>query len=234
MSRDWEVTMEPHRTLSAMVLELEQKRSVKETLKTVSEYACILLDADDAGVLYLHSRSDLETPFGTSRVVDDAHQLQAKFDEGPCLDAIEGRATYLTGDTEHDARWPRWGPAAAELGVLSALGVRLATATSGYGSLNIYAQRRDAFTAQQAEIAQLLAAHITAAIAFAARIEGLTTALDSRTVIGQAQGIIMQTFGVDADTAFSVLRRISQHENVRLHALAEAIATQRNADARPV
>jgi GAF domain-containing protein len=225
--------MELHRTLSAMALELEQKQSLHETLQAVSEYARTTLDADEAGVMYLRSGGRIETPFGTSSVVEDAHQLQARFGEGPCLDAVDGQATYLTDDTEQDPRWPRWGPAAADLGVRSAVGIRLATASRGYGSLNVYAQRLGAFTDEHAALAQVLAAHVTAAIAMAERVEGLTTALDSRTVIGQAQGILMQTFGIDADAAFSVLRRISQHENVRLNALAEAIATQRNADARP-
>lgn len=225
--------MDLQRTLAAMALELEQRRTMDDTVQTVSQYARTVLDADDAGVLRLSSRRDLMTAFGTSAVVDEAHQLQVTFDEGPCLDAIEDRATYVTGDTEHDSRWPKWGPESARIGVRSAVGVRLATATRGFGSLNIYAHRHDAFGPEHAAVAEVLAAHITVAMAAAEREEGLTTALETRSVIGRAQGIVMQTFGVDAETAFSVLTRISQHENIRLNALAEAIAVQRNANARP-
>lgn len=225
--------MDLQRTLAAMAVELDGLRTFDETADAVSRYARTVLDADDAGVLLLPTRRDVFTQFGTSPVVDRAHQLQAEFDEGPCLDAITGRATYVTNDTAHDARWPAWGPAAAELGIRSALGVRLATETEGFGSLNVYANRPDAFDAEQVHVAEVLAAHITVAFAVAKREEGLTTAMETRSVIGQAQGIVMQKFGVDADTAFEFLKRISQHENVRLNALAQAIAVQRNANARP-
>lgn len=225
--------MDGSRMLAEMALELEQDGNPASMLERVSQYARLLLNADDAGIMRIRSRSRVETPAATTSRVDEAHQLQATFDEGPCLDAIEGRATYVANDVENDPRWPQWGPAAAKIGVLSALGVRLATRDRGYGSLNIYADRIDAFTQSDVELAEMLAAHATTAFAVAERLEGLETALESRTTIAQAQGIVMQKFDIDADTAFEFLRRISQHENRRLLVVAEAIVVQRNANARP-
>ncbi len=224
--------MDVHRMLADMALELEQVGSSDQVLERVTHYARAVLDADDAGILRMHSRSKVETPQCTSERVDTAHQLQVDFDEGPCLDAITGRATYRTNDVEVDDRWPRWGPAAAKIGIHSAVGVRLASHGRGYGSLNVYAERTGAFTQADAHVAELLAAHATAAFAAVERVEGLTTALDSRTTIGQAQGILMEKFDIDADAAFEFLKRISQHENRRLHAVADAIVVQRDANAR--
>jgi len=225
--------MDVARMLATMALELEQDGTPEAMLDRVSHYARLTLDADDAGIMRIRSRSQVETPAATTPRVDDAHQLQVKFDEGPCLDAIKGRATYLTDNVETDPRWPQWGPAAAAIGIHSAIGVRLATRDRGYGSLNIYANRPSAFTDADAEVAELLAAHATAAFAAADRAEGLTTALESRTTIGQAQGILMQKFDIDSDAAFQFLKRISQHENQRLIDVAEAIVVQRDSNARP-
>lgn len=221
------------KVLSEMALELEQEVSADAVLERVSQFARRLLDADDAGVLRIHTRSKVDSPAATSPRVVEVHQLQARFDEGPCLDAIKGRATYLTNDVASDARWPRWAPAAAELGIGSVLGVRLASRERGYGSLNIYANRDGAFTQADAEVAEMLAAHATTAFAAAHRTEGLQEALESRATIGQATGIVMSKFDIDADTAFQFLTRISQHENTRLRDLAEAIVVQRDANARP-
>jgi G3E family GTPase len=57
----------------------------------------------------------------------------------------------------------------------------------------------------------------------------LTTALQSRDVIGQAKGIIMVTMGCSADEAFDLLRQQSQHENRKLVENAAELAdrTQR-------
>lgn len=225
--------MDVAKTLAEMAIELEQERDPDTVLDRVSHYARLVLDADDAGVLRTHTRSRIETPAATSAVVNQAHALQVEFDEGPCLDAIEGRATYVTNDVRNDPRWPRWGPAAADIGVLSAVGVRLATRERGYGSLNIYAQRTGAFTDRDAEVAEMLAAHATAAFAATHELEGLQTALDSRSIIGQAQGILMQKFDIDSEAAFEFLKRISQHENRKLVTLAEAIVVQRDSNARP-
>ena len=225
--------MDVARMLADMALELEQEATPDAMLDRVSHYARLALDADDAGIMRIRSRSQIETPAATTTRVNEAHQLQVTYDEGPCLDAITGRATYRTDDVRSDPRWPQWGPAAAGIGIHSAVGVRLATKDRGFGSLNIYADRPSAFTDADAEVAEMLAAHATAAFAAADRAEGLATALESRTTIGQAQGILMQKFDIDSDAAFQFLRRISQHENRRLLSVAEAIVVQRDANARP-
>lgn len=219
--------------LANMALELEQDGDPTTMLERVSQYARVLLDADDAGVMRVRSRSEIETPAATSPRVDQAHQLQVEHDEGPCLDAIHGRATYRSDDVKDDLRWPKWGPAAAAIGIRSVIGVRLATRNRGYGSLNIYADRPSAFTASDEQAAEILAAHATAAFAVAERVEGLTTAVESRTTIGQAQGILMQKFDMGSDAAFEFLKRISQHENKRLSTVAEAIVVQRDSNSRP-
>jgi GAF domain-containing protein len=224
--------MDVHRTLAEMALELEQDGDLASMLERVAHYARLVLDADDAGILRLRGRSKVETSSATTPRVDRAHQLQVDFDEGPCLDAITGHATYLTNDVGVDPRWPQWGPSAAAIGINSAVGVRLASKDRGYGSLNVYADRRGAFTHAHAEIAEMLAAHVTAAFAAAERLEGMATALETRTIIAQAQGILMQKFGIDAEAAFQFLKRISQHENTRLFSVAEAIVVQRAANVR--
>jgi AmiR/NasT family two-component response regulator len=56
--------------------------------------------------------------------------------------------------------------------------------------------------------------------------ENLRRAIDSRDVIGQAKGILMQRRGIGADEAFVLLRRTSQQLNVKLAELARTLATR--------
>jgi AmiR/NasT family two-component response regulator len=53
----------------------------------------------------------------------------------------------------------------------------------------------------------------------------LRRAVHSRGVIGQAQGMLMQRYGLTAEQAFVVLRRYSQLRNTTLVVLAEQFTT---------
>jgi AmiR/NasT family two-component response regulator len=57
--------------------------------------------------------------------------------------------------------------------------------------------------------------------------EQLHIAIDHRTVIGQAQGILMERLGIDADQAFAYLRRVSQCENRKLITICSDIVETR-------
>ena len=73
-----------------------------------------------------------------------------------------------------------------------------------------------------------LGAHVAVALVAAQQVEGLNTALHNRTVIGQAEGILMERFGIDADRAFQLLRRVSSHSNTKLQRVAaELVETRR-------
>jgi AmiR/NasT family two-component response regulator len=53
------------------------------------------------------------------------------------------------------------------------------------------------------------------------RAENLHIALRSRELIGQAEGILMQCERITANEAFDILRRASQHLNLRLREVAQ-------------
>jgi AmiR/NasT family two-component response regulator len=58
-------------------------------------------------------------------------------------------------------------------------------------------------------------------------IRQLHRAVESRTVIGQAEGILMERLGVDSCQAFEYLRRVSSHLNRKVVDIATEIAETR-------
>jgi AmiR/NasT family two-component response regulator len=105
------------------------------------------------------------------------------------------------------------------------------------GALNLYARQPGALTDTDVEVVLLLAAHLATTLAALLRAEadrrqvrGLREALDSRDVIGQAKGILMERHGMDADTAFDTLSRASQRLNIKLRDLAEQLTKTRSVD----
>lgn len=174
-----------------------------------------------AGVTLAHGRRHMETAAATSDIVREGDRLQYELGEGPCLDAAWEHRQVYAGAVASDDRWPVWGPRVArELGVRSMLSTRLFTHADRLGALSVYAAEQYAFDQGDREVALLLAAHAAVAVAAAQQIENLKLAIDHRTNIGKALGIIMVRYELDDDQAISVLRRLSSYQNRKLYELA--------------
>ena len=91
-------------------------------------------------------------------------------------------------------------------------------------ALNVYADAPDTFTDHSKNTLRLLAVHVSIALNAAHTRTNLQRAIASRDVIGQAKGILMQRYRMDADKAFEALRRVSQSSNHKLLQIAEELA----------
>jgi GAF domain-containing protein len=205
-------------------------QDVEHTLVKSVHLAVDLFDGCDAcGVTMVRRGAGLETPVSTGDMVVRGDALQYELGEGPCMDAVWTQEVVISHDLAEEERWPSWAPrVVAELGARSMMCIQLFTDTHTVGAMNMYARKPHAFDGvdDRAE-AQALAAHIAVALAAAQEIEHLNTALVSRTLIGQAEGILMERFGIDGDRAFEVLRRVSSRTNTKLHQVASELVDTR-------
>ncbi|WP_019816035.1 GAF and ANTAR domain-containing protein [Saccharomonospora saliphila] len=207
--------------LSKIARTLEPEADLDRTVATiVTAAAATVPGADEAGVSLLEDGA-MRSVGPSSEVVAHLDQLQHRLHEGPCVDAIFERPVYRTGDISADPRWPRFSAEAASTGVSSMLGFRLFTHSSTIGALNLYSWRADAFDEDAERIGELFAAHAAVALAGSRGLEQLHGALRTRDTIGMAKGILMERHGVDADRAFALLVKASQHANVKLRDAAE-------------
>ncbi|MDO9380815.1 MAG: GAF and ANTAR domain-containing protein [Nocardioidaceae bacterium] len=181
----------------------------------------------DACSVTLVDRTRYRTAVSSHSYVTRADELQYELDEGPCVDAAQDQEHYTVRDVAHDVRWPRWGPQAAELGIGSLLAVRVPVDRQVVGAINLYGTEKRDFDLDDLAAAYLVAGQVGLALASALRIEHLRTAVESRTVIGQAQGIVMQRYGLDAETAWRSMTRVSQHRNVKVREVSELIVRDR-------
>ena len=69
----------------------------------------------------------------------------------------------------------------------------------------------------------VLASHTAAAILASRRGDQLQSATASRETIGQAKGIIMERFNVDAVRELDLLRQLSQGDNVPPAVIAQRV-----------
>lgn len=205
--------------------------------KVVEATSHIVPGADLVSITLRGPDGTFHTPIETAPVAVDLDQVQYTTGEGPCVHAaqLSGPGHALSDDLATEPVWPTFGPAAASRGFHAALATTLLTAQPPHlsGALNVYSHRRHAFDDHARDLALLLATHASLALATAhalttaeLRNAHLHKAIDTRDVIGQAKGILMQRRGCTADEAFDLLRRTSSDLNIKLVHLAQILATR--------
>ncbi len=201
------------------------RKPPEEALRAVIDMATSSGLCEAASITMRTGRA-VESVAYSSELILQADQLQYELDQGPCLDAVWTDGVFVIPDLRADGRWPRWAPAAAGLGVGSSLSVHLFTDTA-LGSLNLYSLHPRDYDHTDLEAAKVIGAHASVVLAHTRTEQNLWQAIDTRNVIGQAQGILMQKYGLTAENAFGVLRRYSQQHNIKLAAVAEQLTITR-------
>jgi transcriptional regulator with GAF, ATPase, and Fis domain len=223
--RTWE---ELATRLAEMARTLLAQETVQDTLDQIVTHTVGLVDGcEDAGILVVEgSRGTVRTLAASSDRVRASDQAQGKVQQGPCFDAARrAEQVYRIADmTGSEDRWPRYAPHARELGIGSMMGFLLFTDDDNLGSLDVYSTRPDAFKEGSERVGWILASHAAVALSSSRARAQLDEAVQTRSDIGQALGIVMERYKVSDEEAFAVLRRSSQDRNVRLRDIARTVS----------
>jgi transcriptional regulator with GAF, ATPase, and Fis domain len=209
--------------------DLQDEPDPQATMQLAARIAATeITGCDAAAVSLLKGGRLVETPASTSETALAGDTLQYALGEGPCLQAVWEERVVVSGDLATESRWRAWSRRMVrDHGVHSMMCLQLFTYADTVGALNLYAYARSAFDVEARDDGLALAAHIAIAVAGAQRIEQLDQALVSRTVIGQATGMLMERYGLTADRAFSLLARVSSQSNVKVRELATELVETR-------
>ncbi|MBV9872998.1 MAG: GAF and ANTAR domain-containing protein [Frankiaceae bacterium] len=211
--------------LEAIAQSLQEAPSPAETLEVLTNAAVYLIEGTDyAAVTMIQGRKALETVAATDVLVRTIDQAQYDAQQGPCLDALYEVDVVRMNDMEAEERWPEFTARARGHGVCSMMCFRLFQRGSDAAALNTYARERDAFTDNDELTGRLLATHAAVALAAARNVDHLEHAVDSRDVIGQAKGILMERHNLTGDAAFRLLVQASQTTHIKLIEVARRVA----------
>jgi GAF domain-containing protein len=158
---------------------------------------------------------------------------QYAVDDGPCLEAARIRQMVMVTGRDAFARWPEFAIDSAQYGVqayLSAPLVLAGPAEELVGALNVYGLRPDAFDRLDEALLRLVITAVSATIVNSRRYlrmravaDSLRTAMESRSEIEQAKGVLMAVHGATADAAFDMLVTKSQNTNTKLAVVAREL-----------
>ncbi|SFN27365.1 ANTAR domain-containing protein [Pseudonocardia ammonioxydans] len=187
----------------------------------------------DVGGISITRRNSITSRAITSDDVRTLNDLQARLHEGPCFSAVEeppADGVLVAQDLARPpdtGRWPQFTARAVELGYRSLLSTELSLGRGRRVGMTLYSHTPAVFDDTARTLAGISAVQAALVLYGTDRAAHLQHAVDSRDLIGQAKGILMERFGVDADAGFRMLVRASQDTNMKLVDVARVVAEDR-------
>lgn len=206
---------------------------VDEFLSRFAGYSARRLSTDESevicGLTLLRNRKRASAAFSDERgrLLDE---IQNGFGDGPCLQAAREQVTVHVSDLESETRWPEYVAVLRANGVSSVAAVPFNLESEGQAALNLYATHPDGLDAPAIaaaeDYARRAAKSLRLAVRFSVREDNaadLKAAMESRTSIDLAVGIIMGQNRCSQHEAFTILRAASGRSNMKLRNLAGQI-----------
>lgn len=204
--------------------------SVQEYLQAVVERTAEVVGVPGSFSISVMLYGQPVTVATSDRLAWEADQVEFDAVDGPCVESMATGALCTDIDLEAETRWPAWAAMANLIGFRSAAAVPGALGPSDWLALNLYSVEPDAFPAATVHRAERFLAEVARTLPVALRLSEqnrlvaqLQEALASRATIDQALGVLMAQNRCSRDDAFGILRRASQHRNVKLRDVAAAV-----------
>lgn len=199
-------------------------------LRRVAATAVTVIGSCDCCGVTLTDQGRVTNRVASNQAADRIDHAQYAADSGPCLEAARTGVARKVDDMAGETRWRAFAEAARNEDVVSSYSVPLVLGEHPLGALNLYSGSRSFGSDDESAAAEvaLQAAIVLANARDYQRAQDLVTqlreALDSRDVIGQAKGIIMEREHCGPEQAFQILRSVSQRRNIKLRDVAKQVA----------
>jgi GAF domain-containing protein len=221
--------------LGSLARELFSEATLDDTVDKVVVLAEQAFRCDSAGLMLAADGDGVALAAASGEDAARADALQEEARQGPGLQAIIRRQPVIATELRFDSRWRFWAPQAADLGFRSVLSLSLVDGDTA-GALNLYSRRASFFQTSDLPLAQVFAQQAAIAVAVAVERQQLLAAIESRGLVGQAQGILMQSYGIGDEQAMTILRRYAAHLGQKIRLVAEGVIRDRKLpelDAQP-
>ncbi|GGG19894.1 transcriptional regulator [Rhodococcoides trifolii] len=194
------------------------RRSTPDTLETILRSSLTLIDGADSGAIATLGKDGSRTVVAsTDALSGDLCREQFEMGQGPIVSEVRHFTVVVSADLDKESRWPKFAVTAVDAGIRSLAAFQLYSSHEQVGALVLYSTRVDAFDDDVVSIGEALAAHAAVALLYAQDTENFQNGLATRDIIGQAKGMLMERYDIDAVQAFELLAKLSQQENRRLH-----------------
>lgn len=208
---------------SQALLERLTPGDLDATLQSITRAAVeVLPQVHYASMTLRHRDGTLDSYALTDDRLIELDEQQYELQEGPCYDAASDETFAMVGDLSADERYPRYGALAVKAGIRSQAGIRLFENKRSAAGLNLYSEHVGALEDAQT-LSRLFSHQAGVALAYSMEVATLKEAVQTRTRIGQAVGVVMERYKIPEQQAFAFLTRLSQTRNVKLRHIADEL-----------
>jgi GAF domain-containing protein len=204
------------------------EHSLESVLSTVTTLASRVLPGEPVISVTIVADGRPMTVASSGQLALDLDEVQYRIGSGPCLSAASTGEPAELLDTGQAPEWAEFARLAAERGCGSVLSFPLPVREGLSGALNVYAWQFTVHDPHTRELVSRFADYAVVPVSnmylyesAVERAEHLAAALDSRAVIDQAKGILMERFKLTPDQAFQALTRVSMETNTKVREVSE-------------
>jgi GAF domain-containing protein len=196
---------------------------VEEAMHQIVQTTHAIFAVDGASLMLANAEHHLLNAAVSDPRMKHLEELQIRHQEGPCISAFEDKQLVCAEDLSQEIRWPSFSPHAVARGIGAVLASPIPYNQDAVGVVAVMSVQHRPWSAE-AELA-LLAFTDLAALLIATMLMGeqqtelatqLQSALNSRAIIEQAKGVLIERQGLSAHAAYQQLRAQARSERRKL------------------
>ncbi|MDQ0770998.1 hypothetical protein QF031_003747 [Pseudarthrobacter defluvii] len=212
-----------------------QNPEVEAFLRNLAEYAASRLGSPDhectCEIMILRPKKPVASA-SSNAGAPLITLLESEQGDGPGLAAMRTGGTVLVADLRREQRWPGYVRAVRRQGFLSVLSIPAALEEDARGVVTFYCSQPLEAAHDGIHAAEAFVRRASKGLKLALRMlkleetkEGMSAAMQTRTVVDLATGAIMAQNRCSQAAAFKLLRNASSTRNMKLREVAAAVIT---------
>lgn len=218
--------------LAALWEVVEGARSAPDAAPGILAIVCARTGADAAGLSGRDEHGQVVRYAVRGALLDAQPTPSCAATRDPVAHPLADGGMLRIDDCRGDETWPDWSAAAVRRGIRSACFLGLPPLRGQGVTLELYARRPHVFAGAASSLVVLTARHAGLVLRQVDRIAELEEAAETRALVGQASGLLMERYHLTAEQSMSYLVRSCERAGLPLREMARELVAAQDRSAR--
>ncbi|WP_131105456.1 GAF and ANTAR domain-containing protein [Ornithinimicrobium sufpigmenti] len=217
----------PAQELAAATSALVRPYDITDILAGMLSHCLTATGAEAAAVLVVQGSGQLELLSSNTHAASGIEIHQSQTQEGPCVDCIRAQAPVAAhGEVELAARWPELAPAMTAAGYQGVHAQPMLWHGRALGGVNLFFDHAQALSDDARALAQVFGDIATLALVQTQQPSDrelnahITQALEARTLVEHAKGVLMHAKALDPGGAYTALTAQAREQGLTVTEMA--------------